>query len=77
VKLRVLRYPRLNKDGGGTRVNPRREPIDHRVPGVLLNVVGVFVVRGEGMPISDEEEALVLVLETHPIFQHPMIVPKV
>ena len=67
VKFSVLRHPRLNEDGGGARVHPCRQPIDDRIPGVLLDVIGVFVVRGEGMPIGDEEEALIFVLETHPI----------
>jgi hypothetical protein len=31
---------------------------------------------GQGMPICDEEEALMLVLQLHPVFQHTMVMTK-
>jgi hypothetical protein len=33
--------------------------------------------RGQGMPVSDEKETLIFMLQLHPVFQHAMIVPEV
>jgi hypothetical protein len=38
--------------------------------------MGVFVIGGERVPVCNEEEALVLVLQPHPVLQNAMIVTK-
>ena len=41
-----------------------------------LMTLGIFVVGGQRMPVRHEEEALVLVLESHPVAQHAVVVPE-
>jgi hypothetical protein len=45
------------------------EPIDHHIPNALLDFAGLLVGVVNRMPISDEEQARMLVLELYPILQ--------
>ena len=38
---------------------------------------GVFVVRGQRVPVGDEEQARVLVLQLHPVLQRAVVVAEV
>ena len=73
----MLRQSRLNKQRCVTGVDAGRKPIDDHIPHRFTDDRRIFVVRGERMPIRNEEKALVLVLQTHPILQHTVIVPRV
>ena len=67
VQFRVLRDLRLDEQRRRRRVEARAQPVDHHLPGVLLDLRGVLVAGGERVPVGDEEEALVLVLQVDPV----------
>ena len=54
-----------------------RQPVDEHVADVLLQLRGVLVAGGEHVPVGDEEEALVLVLQLHPVAQRAVVVAEV
>ena len=56
---------------------PGRQVVDHDFERILLDVAGVGVIRGERVPISDEKEAIVFVLQLDPIAQGPDIIAEV
>ena len=70
MQLRVLVHPRLDEQLRVAGVDARREPVDDHVPYVFADDTGMFIVGGQCMPVRHEEEALVLVLELHPVSQH-------
>ncbi len=41
------------------------------------DLVRVFVMRGERMPVGHKKQALVLALQAHPVLEHPVIVAQV
>ena len=53
------------------------EPVDHHVEAVLLHVAGLVVVGGERVPVGDEEQARVLLLQAHPVLQHAVVMAEV
>ncbi len=54
------------------------EPVDHHVPDVAArSTSGVLVVRRQRVPVGDEEEARVLVLQPHPVLQRAVVVAEV
>src|SRR5271154_5466878 len=69
MQFRVLGYLRLDEQRGNTRIEACGQPIDRHAPGVLLELRGVLIARGQGMPIGNEEVALVLILQFDPILQ--------
>ena len=77
MQLCVLGNLALDEDGGRSRTDPSRKPIDDGVEGELLDVLRFPVVGCQRMPIGDEEETLVFVLKPKPVFQHTMIVSDV
>ena len=76
MQLRVLGHPGLYEQGGVPGVDAARQPVDHHVPDVLAHRTGFVVVGGERVPVGDEEIALVLVLEPHPVLQHAPVVSE-
>src|SRR5262249_9472 len=38
---------------------------------------GILVLRGQCVPIGDEEETTILVLQFQPVLEHPEVVPEV
>src|SRR5690606_38549934 len=60
-------HARLDEDGGGTGRYAGGEPVDDHVPNAVFDDLRVFVVRGERVPVGDEEEALELVLQLDPV----------
>ena len=77
VQFGVLRHLRLDEDGRGARVDARGQPVDDHVEGVPLDILGIVVAGGERMPVSDEEIALVLVLQPYPVLDYPVVVTEV
>ena len=59
------------------RVEAGGEPVDHHVVDVALDDLALFVVRGQRVPVGDEEEALVLVLQAHPVLERAVVVAEV
>jgi len=43
---------------------------------VLLQVTRILVMGGQRMPVGDEEEALVVVLQLDPVLQHTVVVAQ-
>ena len=76
VQLRVLVHPRLDEQIRVAGVDARREPVDDHVPDAFPDDAGLFIVGGQCMPVRDEEEALVLVLQPCPVAQHAVVVPE-
>ena len=76
MQLRVLGYLRLDEQGRGTAAHACGQPVDKHVPDVLLDVLRSLVVRCQGMPVGSEEETLVLVLQTDPVFQYAVVVTQ-
>ncbi len=77
VQLGVLRHPRLDEERGIPRADPRCQPVDDHLPDALGDDTGIFVVGGQRVPVGDEEEALVLVLQPHPVLEHAVVVTEV
>ena len=65
---------RLDKDSRSFRVDAGSQPIDQEFAYEFADAAGVGVVRREGMPVGDEEEALIVFLEGFPVFQGAEIV---
>jgi hypothetical protein len=59
------------------RIDADRQPVHDDVEGAVADDAGAVVARGQRVPVGDEEEALVLVLEFHPVLQHPVVVTEV
>ena len=76
-KLGVFLDFGLNENGGKLRIEPRAQPVHNHFPGVLLDFLGVCVVRGERVPVGDKEKAFVLLLELHPVFEGAVKVAQV
>ena len=76
-QLGVLGQPALDEDRRLVRVEAGGDPVDHHVVDVLLDHLAVFVVRGQRMPVGHEVEAVVLVLQAHPVLQRTVVVAEV
>ncbi len=58
------------------RIDARSQPVDNHVPDMLTDDLRLFVVRGQPVPVGNEIEGLVLVLQAHPVTQNAMIVTQ-
>src|SRR5579872_3834601 len=77
VELGVLGHVRLDEEGCDPGVETGRQPVDQHLAHVLLQLPGVIVPGGEHVPVGDEEETLVLVLQLHPVAQRAVVVAEV
>ena len=59
----------LDEEGRDPGVQPGGQPVDEHGLHVFLKPCGVLVTGGQRMPVGDEEIALVLVLQFHPVAQ--------
>ncbi len=59
MQFGMLWQARLNKERRGIGIDTYRQPIDHHVPHALFDDAGVFVMRGQRMPIGHEEKAFI------------------
>jgi len=73
----VFRHAGLDKDPGGARVDPGRQPVHDHVIDAVAYDLGGFVLRGQGMPVGDEEKTLVFILQLEPVPQDAMIMAQV
>ena len=73
---RSRRHARLDEQRRLRRIDAGGEPIGHHVPGVLLDDLRRVVVRGQRVPVSDEEKALEFELQPDPVLEHPMVVAE-
>ena len=76
VQFGVLGHLRLHEQRGDARVQSRRQPVDEHLVDEFGQLLGVFVARGQRMPVGDEEIALVLVLQLDPVLECAMVVAK-
>ena len=76
VQLRVLRHARLDEQGRLRRVNAGGKPVHQHVPNVVFNNFWGIVVSGQRVPVRDEKQALVFMLQPDPIFEYAMVVAK-
>lgn len=53
------------------------EPIEENLDGILFQARRIGVVGGEGVPIGDEEEAVVLILHANPVDEGADIIAEV
>lgn len=85
VELGVLGDVRLDEDSGARGVEAGGEEVERDLEDILLESAGVGVVGSEGVPVGDEEEAVVyrlavlvaLVLEIDPVFEGTHVVAEV
>ena len=73
----MLRHFRLYKQRRLRGINASGQPVNHHVPGVLLDLRRAIVMGGQRVPVGDKKETLMLVLQAHPVFEHAVIVTKV
>jgi hypothetical protein len=52
------------------------QPVDDHLPDVVFDNVGVFVMRRKRMPVGNEKETLVLVLEFDPVMNDSVQMTK-
>jgi len=76
IELGVFLDVRLDEKGGVFRVKPDRQPVQHHIPGILLDVSGRRIIGGQGMPVSHKKKAFVLVLQLDPVVERPMQVAQ-
>jgi hypothetical protein len=77
VQFRVLRHLRLDEQGGLAGVDPGRQPVDDHLPGRLLDALRIVVMGGQRVPVGDEEQAGVFVLEPDPVLEDPVVMAEV
>src|SRR5262249_47444513 len=77
MQLRMLRHVRLDEHGAALGIKPGGKPVEKHFNRVLLYLGCIGVIRSEGMPVGDEEEALVLVLHAYPVIERADIIAEV
>ena len=73
----VLGHERLPEQHCLLGIEAGGEPVDDHVVDVVLERRGVLVVRGEGVQVGDDEEAVVFVLQAYPVLQRTVVVAEV
>ena len=73
----MVRHTGLNKDRRALRIDARGEPIDEQFADEFLDATGVRIVCRQRMPVGDEKESLVLVLQHSPILERPQPIAEV
>src|SRR6184192_2023604 len=77
MQLRVLGHVRLDEERRDSGVEARGQPVDEHLADVLLKRRRLVVAGGEHVPVGDEEEAVVLVLQLDPVAQRAVVVAEV
>ena len=76
MQFGMLRHARLDEQRRLRRIDTRRQPVDHHVPHAFFDHLRRIVMRGQRMPVRHEKQALVFVLQLHPVFQHAVIMAQ-
>src|SRR3977135_465791 len=76
MQLSVLGHVRLYEQPRNTRIRPSSEPVDEYIVDLRRQLRGVVVASGEHVPIGNKEEALVLVLQSHPVLQCTVVIAQ-
>ncbi len=76
VKFGVLRHLGLDEQRRLLGVDAGCQPIDQHVHRRLLDTLRTVVLRGQGVPVGDEEQARIIVLELDPVLENTMVVAK-
>jgi hypothetical protein len=76
-QLGMLGQSALQEDGAAVRIQPGCQPVGHHLIDVLAHDLAAFVVRGQRMPVGDEVEAVVVVLQPHPVLESAVVVAQV
>ena len=74
---RVIGVGGLDEDRRFIGIDPDREPIDEHLTDELPDAARVGIVRRKGMPIGDEEKAVVSILKGFPIVQRSQEIAEV
>src|SRR5215472_12167822 len=77
MKFCMLRNVRLHEDGALLRIESGREKVQSDLKDVLFELAGICVIGRQRMVVSDEEIALILVLQLHPVIKRAHIVAEV
>ncbi len=73
----VLQDVGLPKDDAAARVKAGGQEVQRDLEAVLAQLAGVGVVGGQRVKIGNEEEAVVLILQLHPVVQGAHVVAQV
>ena len=76
VQLGVLEDARLNEQCGFFGVEADGEPVDRDLQRIFGDGAGVFVMRGERVPVGDEIKTVVFVLQLDPIGERAEIMAQ-
>ena len=76
MQLSVLGHFGLDKKRRRPGIDAYGQPVDHHFNDVILEQGRITIVGCQSMPISNEEEALILMLKLNPVLQHPMVMPQ-
>src|SRR5438045_8310889 len=77
MQLSMLRHVRLNEHGAALGIEAGCKPIEHDLERVALDARGIGVVGSERVPVGNEEEALVGILQLDPVGQRSHVIAKV
>src|SRR5271155_3454106 len=69
MQLCMLLHMALHEHRALLRIKPCREKVQGHLARVLSDLRRIGVVGGEGVPVSDKEVALVLMLQAHPVVE--------
>jgi hypothetical protein len=73
----MLRYIGLTEHEAPCGIDPTSKPVKDILVNALTQSAWMFVLAHQGMPISDHEETVVLILQLLPILKDPHQMSKV
>ena len=76
MQFGMLRHFGLDEQGRLIGIDTGCQPVDDHIPGGLLDALRIVVMRRQCMPVGDEKQARVFMLEFDPVFEHPVVMAK-
>ena len=67
---------RLDKKGRSIRIDTCSQPVNHHIPDIGRHDFRVFIMSGQGVPIGNKKETVVLILEAGPVLQDPVVMAE-